>query len=72
MAKSKVLTCPQCKKHLLLPAGRMEPEPDDMMSCPTHGEIGRYEDLIQDKAVGEIGDAVEGALKAGEPPVTKG
>ena len=70
--KSKVLTCPQCKKNLLLPPGRTEPESDDMLSCPTHGEIGRYEDLIKDTAVGEIGDAVEGALKADGVPVTKG
>jgi uncharacterized protein YbaR (Trm112 family) len=51
-AKSKVLTCPQCKKHLLLPVGRTQPESDDLLRCPTHGEIGRYEDLIKDKAVG--------------------
>jgi hypothetical protein len=70
--KSKVLTCPQCKKHLVLPSGRTQPESDDMLSCPTHGEIGRYEDLIKDTAVGEVGDAVEGALKAGELPIAKG
>jgi hypothetical protein len=70
--KSKVLTCPQCKKHLLLPAGRTQPESDDILSCPTHGEIGRYEDLIKDTAVGEVGDAVEGALKPGELPIAKG
>ena len=50
--KSKVLTCPQCKKHLVLPAGRTQPESADMLVCPTHGEIGRYEDLIKDTAVG--------------------
>jgi hypothetical protein len=70
--KSKVLTCPRCKNHLVLPAGRTQPESDDMLSCPTHGEIGRYEDLIKDTAVGEVGDAVEGALKAGELPIAKG
>jgi hypothetical protein len=42
-----------------------------MLSCPTHGEIGRYEDLIKDTAVGEVGDAVEGALKSGELPIAK-
>jgi hypothetical protein len=24
----------------------MQPESDDILSCPTHGEIGRYEDMI--------------------------
>jgi hypothetical protein len=48
----------------------MELAPDDILSCPTHGEIGRSEDIIKDTAIGAVGDQVEGAQKA-SGPITK-
>jgi hypothetical protein len=65
------LTCPRCGQRLVGPAGKTELAPDDIMSCPTHGEIGRSEDVIKDTAIGAVGDQVEGAQKASDP-ITKG
>jgi hypothetical protein len=61
------LTCPHCGQPLVGPAGKKELAPDDVLSCPTHGEIGRSEDVIKDTAIGAVGDQVEGALRASDP-----
>jgi hypothetical protein len=64
------LTCPHCGQRLVRPAGKTELAADDLLSCPTHGEIGRSEDIIKDTAIGAIGDQVEGATKT-SGPITK-
>ncbi len=58
------LTCPRCNQRLVGPAGKTELAPDDILSCPTHGEIGRSEDIVKDTAVGAVGDQVEGARRS--------
>ena len=68
--KETRLTCPHCRQLLVGPAGKTEPTQDDVLSCPVHGEIGRSADIIQDTAIGAVGDAVEGAVKASEVPKT--
>jgi len=64
------LTCPHCGQRLVGPAGKAELAADDRLSCPTHGEIGRSEDIIKDTAIAAIGDQVEGAPKT-SGPITK-
>ena len=69
-SKEMRLTCPHCGQRLVGPAGKTELAADDRLSCPTHGEIGRSEDIIKDTAIAAIGDQVEGAPKS-SGPITK-
>jgi hypothetical protein len=49
-SKSTELTCPRCDRLLVGQAGKAEFESDDMLSCPVHGQMGRFEDIANDKA----------------------
>jgi len=43
--------CPQCGQQLVGPSGKDEAQLSDMLSCPAHGDIGRFEEIA--KKVGE-------------------
>ena len=43
--------CPQCGQQLVGPSGRDEAQLSDTIRCPTHGDIGRFEEIA--KKVGE-------------------
>ncbi|MFI4985828.1 MAG: hypothetical protein ACHQF3_00130 [Alphaproteobacteria bacterium] len=56
------VTCPKCGTELLGPEGKAELEPNDMLSCPTHGEIGSLDEIGR-AAAKATGDAVADMLK---------
>jgi hypothetical protein len=40
------LTCPKCGKQVVVAVARNSvPGPDDRVRCPTHGDIGRFQDV---------------------------
>jgi hypothetical protein len=41
------VTCSKCGSQLLGPEGKAEPEADDIVRCPIHGDIGRFEDMMR-------------------------
>jgi hypothetical protein len=43
--------CPQCGQQLVGPSGKDEAQLSDTLSCPVHGDIGRFEEIA--KKVGE-------------------
>jgi len=66
--------CPQCGEKLSGPAGKDEPEPSDMLSCPLHGEIGRFEALNEkagEIAARHVADQIEQLFKNTGFTVTK-
>jgi hypothetical protein len=69
------LVCPQCQQNVTVAvqAGKTEPGPDDRVSCPTHGDIGRFEDVIKSAtAIKHASEALELMLKGTGFPFTKG
>ena len=41
------LACPQCGKQLVGTLGMSEAQLGDMLSCPTHGNVGRFDELAK-------------------------
>jgi hypothetical protein len=41
------LVCPKCGKQLVGARGTNKAPLTDTLSCPEHGEVGRFEELIQ-------------------------
>ena len=40
------LMCPKCGKQVVVAVARNSvPGPDDRVRCPTHGDIGRFQDV---------------------------
>ena len=39
--------CPQCGQQLVGPSGKEEAQLSDMLSCPAHGDIGRFEEIAK-------------------------
>ena len=63
---SVTFVCPQCGEQLVGPAGNNEAQLSDMLSCPVHGEIGRFEELTEkagEAVARHVGDQLEQALK---------
>lgn len=58
--------CPQCGQELVGPSGKNEAQLSDTLSCPVHGAIGRFDELVEeagDAVTGQIGDAMADIFK---------
>ena len=49
--KRAVLICKYCGEPLTTAVSATEPGPNAVFSCPTHGRMGRFEDLTRAAAV---------------------
>jgi uncharacterized protein YbaR (Trm112 family) len=61
------VVCPQCGKQLVGARGTDKAPLTDVLSCPEHGEVGRFEDLIQrlsDNANQKVEDAMNEFFKS--------
>jgi hypothetical protein len=61
------LTCPKCGAPLTAAA---EPQPTDMLKCPTHGDVGTLSDLLDRTLQRQIGNALKEALEGDEGDVS--
>ena len=55
------MVCPKCRQNLVGPNGTNRAALSDMLSCPNHGNIGRFEDMIQ-KSSDNVQRRVESAI----------
>ena len=55
------MTCPHCDERVLvaLASEGAEPAPDDRVTCPTHGDVGRFEDVSKAAALRVEDDMME-------------
>lgn len=63
MASSQItITCAKCQRALVGPPGKSKPDRRDIVRCPVHGDVGRYEDVAKaaaDKIARQIGKEFE-------------
>lgn len=57
------LVCPKCGQKLLAPDGKSEAQLSDTLRCPIHGDVGRFEELINEASQNVATDAFEKMLK---------
>lgn len=41
------ITCSECGLQLVGPEGKTNPEANDVVRCPVHGDVGRLDDVIE-------------------------
>jgi|HubBroStandDraft_6_1064221.scaffolds.fasta_scaffold1402451_1 hypothetical protein len=68
-----ILTCPKCGEQLEVQrTAETKPKPNAIIaSCPTHGPIGRLDDVIANAAAKKASEDVEDVLKGSVFEVTK-
>jgi uncharacterized protein YbaR (Trm112 family) len=63
---SIAIVCPKCGKQLVGASGTNRAPLTDMLSCPDHGEVGKFDDMIQklsEDADRKVGEALDQFLK---------
>jgi len=66
--------CPQCGQQLIGPSGKDEAQLSDILSCPAHGSIGRFEEIakkIGEEVTQQTGDRIAQIFKDAGFSVTK-